>query len=160
MVQISDDLKVISIPLSTDIANPHIHKKYLNSKSITTNSTRLKADKSNNIKLILDTNKDEEGGNNDDGEDSNDENIVLEGSIATDTFTIRWGDGSSWQKQGVNVEEEEERQTPSITESTDNKPANYNKDYESEISSLKSQLSIISEKEKMAKSQSQATMVR
>ncbi len=42
MIQIYENLKVISLPLPTDIGDPHIHKKYLESKSITTNSARIK----------------------------------------------------------------------------------------------------------------------
>ena len=161
MIQISQDFKVISIPLSTDIANPHIHKKYLNSKSITTNSTRLKPGKDGAIKLIHDKEENNNNNNNNNNEEEeNEQNVILKGTISTQTYTIRWGDGSSWTKQGVNnEEEEEERATPSSTANDDTKPANYNKDYENELQSLRSQLEILKEKEKMSKSQSQAIMV-
>ena len=56
--------------------------------------------------------------------------------------------------------EDEEDDIQQVRKNSDeNKPANYNKDYEQELSALKSQLEILKEKEKMAKSQSQATMV-
>ena len=160
MVQIGEDLKVISIPLSTDIANPHIHTKYLLSKSITTNATRLKPEGKDSMKLIYDKHDQEEDDNNNNSDNTEeDKNVILEGTIAIDTYTIRWGDGSSWSKQGVCMEDEEDDIQQVRKNSDENKPANYNKDYEQELSALKSQLEILKEKEKMAKWQSQATMV-
>ena len=150
MIQISDDLKVISIPLSTDIANPHIHKKYLLSKSIPSNATRLKVEGKDTIKLIHDRQETE---NNE-----NDKNMILEGTISVDTYSIRWSDGSSWNKQGViavdNDHDDQQNNTPSsIQENSNNITDNQ------QINALRSQLEISKEKEKMAKTQSQATMV-
>eukprot|EP01084_Bolivina_argentea_P313469 542851_1 len=143
MVQIYENLKVISIPLSTDIANPHIHEKYLSSKHINTNSTRLKVTKEKeNMKIILINFK----------TTADEDDIILEGTIDCDTYTIRWSDGSSWSKQGVIYDEDmQQTDTPSMTETET--MANTQ-----EMKELRQQLEILKEKEQMAKSQTQATM--
>jgi len=199
MVQISDELKVISLPLSTDIANPEIHKRYLSAKSISSNATRLKIEGKDGVKLILgrgdgaaddDHNHHQHHSNHnsnhhqqiesslstqehdsiDDGVPSSvssvsPSTVVMEGTLSSDSFTIRWMDGSSWTKQGVasseldeHDEEQREASSSHAQQHEEQKAGNYNKDYEAELSGLRAQLEILKEKEQMAKSSSQATM--
>lgn len=161
MVQISpDSLKVISIPLSMDIANPQIHQKYLSSKSIPSNSTRLRVGDKDTIKLILDDDETDSNHNHDDNEhheDHDDEHftVILDGNIDVESHTIRWQDGSSWTKQGMDEESEPNgATTPSGTIEDVTSSASTNQD----IQALRAQLEMSKEKEMMAKSQTQALM--
>eukprot|EP01083_Nonionella_stella_P200277 733626_1 len=157
MIQIYENLKVISLPLPTDIANPHIHKKYLESKSIPKNSTRIRIKPENNR-----SNRDDKYKihlvhfNKDLVLENEISNIILEGTINISNFTVRWSDGSSWTKQGVTIKEDEEMEISYADTPSTNKDCNIITNQE--INSLRAQLEILKEKEKMAKSQTQATM--
>eukprot|EP01084_Bolivina_argentea_P072252 131218_1 len=144
MIQISEDLNIISIPLSTDIANPHIYKKYLLSISISNNNTMLEIINNDKIKLIYDHNN-----------DVLDNSFILEGTINIDTLTIRWGDGSSWTKMKMDDDDDDSDQLQIENKQQDNNKAD---NCNININELRSQLELSREKEQMAKSQTQATM--
>ena len=149
MIQISKELKIISLPLSTDIANPHIHEKYLKNISICTNSTKLKFEEKDVIKLVHDN------------EHNSNDNTILEGSISLTTpppHSIKWSDGSVWNKQGI-IDMETSHSAAQMTET--GTPSLSGTDHPSNTNNheLYSQIEILREKEKMAKTQSQAMMV-
>lgn len=141
-----------------DIANPQIHQKYLSSKSIPSNSTRLRVSEKDAIKLVLDDNDTDSNHHHHDDHDHDPDDdhltVILEGSVDVDCYTIRWADGSSWSKQGMDEESEpNDAETVSSEDAVSSASANL------DVHALRAQLEISKEKEMMAKSQTQALMV-